>query len=146
MVPSYGRNSSRGGGGGGIHAQLPPGQNLTDGVNRLRPKGSLLGDPTPNSHLLEEDDDVPEDPAAVPASVAGAPGEPLAEGRGCRGDGGGGREGRLGCGHASNHGRACQPTPTYRNRVRGVPHRVLHRVRGVLHKVGGVLHRVLGVD
>ena len=56
VAPSYGRNGSRGG--GGIHAQLPPGQNLTDGVNRLGPKGSLLGDPNPNPH-----------PAATPTSA-----------------------------------------------------------------------------
>ena len=30
---------------------LPPGQNVTDGVNRLGPKGSQLGDPKPNQDL-----------------------------------------------------------------------------------------------
>ena len=46
VAPIFGRNSSRGG--GVIHAQLPPSQNLTNGVNRLGPKRSLLGDPNPN--------------------------------------------------------------------------------------------------
>ena len=47
VAPSHGRN-------GvlpetyGIRAQLPPRQNLTDSVNQLGPKGSLLGDPNPN--------------------------------------------------------------------------------------------------
>ena len=49
VAPSYGRNSSRGG--GVIHAQLPPSQNLTNGVNRLGPKRSLLGDPNPKSRV-----------------------------------------------------------------------------------------------
>ena len=34
------------------HLHLPPGQNLTNGVNRLGPKGSQVGDPDPD---LEND-------------------------------------------------------------------------------------------
>ena len=45
VAPSYGQKTALG---GVVAFAPPPGQNLTNGVHRLGPKGSQLGDPDPN--------------------------------------------------------------------------------------------------
>ena len=48
VAPSCGQKPALWKGGGGLSiVPPPPGQNLTNGVNRSGPKGSQLGDPTP---------------------------------------------------------------------------------------------------